>query len=146
MGHCCSGPHNGSCSGSSTFWPLKKLAELATDLRGQGRQTTKHYPAGFSVFGLWNVWIGTPKRITYQKFAERVGKEGNGKEGRGKPSYPLPLPSLLGGPHARLCHQGQWPKTVEATILSYSWWSYIRNYHRTRSNKYMKCTRVNDSV
>jgi hypothetical protein len=44
--------------------------------------------------------------------------EGNEGEGRGQTSLHHYLPSFILCPHAGLCHQGQRPRTVEATVLT----------------------------
>jgi hypothetical protein len=70
------------------------------------------------VFGRWSIWIRTSEQVTYQKFAgmdERDTKE-RGDETNLIASFPFL--SSFRYPHTGLFHQGQRPKTVEATVLS----------------------------
>jgi hypothetical protein len=71
-----------------------------------------------SVFGLWNVWIATSERVTYQTFCWK-GLYWRGWEVTYSVAWFLFIPSF-GYPHAGLCHQGQGPKTVEATIPTFT--------------------------
>jgi hypothetical protein len=75
--------------------------------------------AGFSIFGPWNVWIGTSRASCLPEFCwnGRLGREGRCREGANSiASFFLPS---FSGPHVELCHQSQRSKTVEATILAF---------------------------
>jgi hypothetical protein len=83
--------------------------------------------AGFSDFGLWNMWIGNSERVTYQMFAGRNG-EREGIEGREREEQTQLPPSssfihsfihwafrILGSATKVLCDL--WYEWIESTII-----------------------------
>jgi hypothetical protein len=84
-----------------------------------------------SVFDLWNVWIVTSDRVTYQKFDERDWREGRGgKEANLIVSFPL-LSFLPSFRHSVVCILGSTNKVrgQKRLRLLYTWtWLFSWTY------------------